>query len=194
MSSILLAGTILFIISSLYFLINPKKGLNSAFFVSFVTLISYLIMLEGRFVTDNSHWTRWAFYGISCGLLSYEISKRVGLDLTKQVSNIILTVIVMFTGALASVSTTQFKWYFFAVSCFAFAKLLLDIFNTKSKELAQLSPYMIFGWCAFPIVFLLSNEGVDVLNFEIAAGIYLLLDFLTKIVFYIHSSRSEVKS
>lgn len=194
MSTILTLGSLLFVISSIYFLINPKKGLNSAFFVSFITLVSYLIMLEGRFVTNNSYWTRWVFYGISCSLLAYEISKKVGLDLTKQISNIILTVIVMFTGALSSVSTGQFKWYFFVISSVAFIKFLLEIFNTKSKALRQLSPYIFFGWCVFPIIFLISNEGLGFLSFEIAAAIYLLLDFGTKIVFYIQQSRSEIKA
>lgn len=185
MSAILTSGIILFTISSIYFIFKPKSGFNSAFFVSFITLISYLIMLEGSFVTNNLYWTRWIGYGISCSLLVYEISKRVGLDIYKQISNIFLTVIVMFTGAFSSVSVNEYKWAFFAISSIAFAKLLYQIYNTKSKNLGSLTPYILFGWCVFPVVFLFSNEGLNLISLEISAAIYLFLDLFTKIIFYL---------
>lgn len=191
MSTILTLGIILFSISSVYFILKPKLGFNSAFLVSFITLTSYLIMLEGNFVTNGLYWTRWIGYAISCSLLVYEISKKVGLDVPKQISNIFLTVIVMVTGALSSVSVDQFKWYFFAVSSFAFVKLLVEIYNTKSKNLTSLSPFIIFGWCVFPVVFLFSNEGLNLISVEVGAIIYLLLDFFTKIVFYIQQKMNK---
>jgi len=185
MSTILTLGIILFAISSIYFIIKPKEGFNSAFLVSFITLTSYLIMIEGNFVTNDLYWTRWIGYGISCSLLVYEISKKVGLDVSKQISNIFLTVIVMFTGALSSVSVNEYKWAFFAISSIAFGKLLYEIYNTKSKNLAALTPYILFGWCVFPIVFLFSNEGLNLITVETSAIIYLFLDLFTKIIFYI---------
>lgn len=185
MSTILTLGIFLFTISSIYFILKPKTGFNSAFLVSFITLISYLIMLEGSFVTNNLYWTRWIGYGISCSLLVYEISKRVGLDINKQISNIFLTVIVMFTGALSSVSLNEYKWAFFAISSFAFGKLLYEIYSSKSKNLPLLNPYILFGWCVFPVVFLLSNEGLNLITVETSAIIYLVLDLFTKIVFYL---------
>ena len=191
MSTILSLGIITFIISSIYFIIKPKSGFNSAFLVSFITLISYIVMLQGNFVTNDLYWTRWLVYGISCPLLCFEISKRLGLDLTKTIFNVFLTFVVMVTGALSSFSVGNFKLAFFALSTIAFAKLISDFYNTKSKELSTISPYIIVGWCVFPIVFTFSNEGVvQLLSAQNAAIVYLGLDIFTKIIFYIQHSKS----
>lgn len=186
MSTILLLGIITFILSSAYFTIKPKQGFNSAFLVSFVTLISYIVMLQGKFATNDIYWTRWLVYGISCPLLAFEISKRVGIDLNKSIFNVFLTAIVMITGALASASAGDYKIGFFVLSTIAFVKLIWSFYNTKSDVLKTLTPYII-GWCVFPIVFIFSNEGVNnLIAVQNAAAIYLVLDIFTKIVFYIH--------
>lgn len=88
MAAALILGIIIFTISSIYFIIKPKKPFNSAFLVSFVTLISYIVMLQGSFVEFDLYWTRWLFYGISCPLLAFEISKRVGLDIPNRIFNL----------------------------------------------------------------------------------------------------------
>lgn len=165
MSLTLTLWLIVFSISSVYFLINPKKGFNSAFLVSFITIISYLIMLEGRFVQNDLYWTRWVFYAFSCSLLSLEISNKIGLDNPKKVYNIFLTSLVMITGALSSVSVGNFKFAFFAISSIAFVILMYNFYKTASKALQTISPYIIFGWSVFPVVFLLSSEGIFQYNF-----------------------------
>lgn len=192
MSTVLILGIITFIFSSIYFTLKPKKPFNSAFLVSFITLISYIIMLQGNFATNDLYWTRWLIYGISCPLLCFEISKRIGLNLTKTIFNVFLTAIVMITGALASVSTLNYKLAFFTISCIAFAKLIAEFYKTKSTALSTITPYIIFGWLIFPLVFVFSNEGfVDLIPLQIAAAIYLALDIFTKIVFYIQTSKTE---
>ena len=96
----------------------------------------------------------------------------------------------MFTGAAASFAQGNYKLAFFGLSTFAFGYLLVQFYNTKSKALETLTPYIVFGWCAFPIIFLLSNEGFfNIISLEIAAVIYLVLDIFTKIIFYIHHSK-----
>lgn len=192
MSIILTLGAVVFALSSIYFIINPKKPFNSAFLVSFVTLISYLLMLQGKFVFDDLYWTRWLFYGISCPLLAFEISKKLGMELPKRIFSVFITFIVMITGVLASISTGSFKQIFFALSSVVFIKLITDFYNTQSKALRTISPYIMFGWSIFPLIFLLSNEGLaNVIPIQIAAVIYLGLDIFTKIIFYIH--HNEIK-
>ena len=88
MNFLLALGSLIFLISSVYFLFFFKKKLNSAFFVSFITLISYLVMLEGSFITSGLLWTRWIGYAFSCSLLIYVISKKLNLPYSKQISNI----------------------------------------------------------------------------------------------------------
>jgi bacteriorhodopsin len=193
MSTILILGIIAFSISCIYFIINPKKDFNSAFLVSLVTLFSYFIMLQGNFVNDDLYWTRWIFYGVSCPLLAYEISRKIELELPKRIFNIFLTVITMVTGAAASYAQGNYKLAFFGLSTFAFVYLLVEFYKTKSKALSSLTPYIVFGWCVFPLVFLLSNEGFsNVISLEVAGSIYLVLDIFTKIVFYIHHSKIKL--
>lgn len=186
MSTILLIGTIIFTLSSIYFTIRPKKDFNSAFLVSFITLISYLVMLQGNFVTNDLYWTRWLVYGISCPLLAFEISKRLGLDLPDRFFNVFLTLITMITGTLSSISLGNYKVAFFILSSVSFVILLSNFYKTKSNELTRLNPYIIFGWCVFPIIFIFSNEGIfTVIPVQLAAVVYLALDVFTKIIFYI---------
>jgi bacteriorhodopsin len=195
MSLLLSFGIFTFALSSLYFTIKPKEGFNSAFLVSFITLISYIIMYDGSFVFNGGNWTRWAFYGLSCGLLSYEISKNVGLDLGKRIYAIFLTVITMFTGALSSyMLNTSTKLTFFVISSIAFVLLLNGFFKTKSPSLKTITPYIFLGWCIFPIVFLLSNESLGLINSELSTSIYIVLDIFTKIIFYIHQNRITNKN
>ena len=192
MSLFLILGIITFAFSSAYFITYPKKPFNSALLVSFVTLSSYIVMLQGSFVTDGLYWTRWLVYGISCPLLCYEISKRVGLETPKIIFNIFLTFIVMVTGALASVSLENYKITFFGLSTIAFGLLIKEFYQTKSQTLKTLTPYIIFGWSAFPLVFIFSNEGiVNLIPVQVAGGIYLILDIFTKIIFYIHHNKKH---
>jgi bacteriorhodopsin len=192
MTSILTLGIIVFTISSIIFLIKPKEVFNSPFLVSFVTLISYIIMLQGNYVTDDKYWTRWLFYGISCPLLAYEMSKQAGLETPKRIFNIFLTAIVMFTGALASISVGDYKLIFFGLSTVAFAYMLYELYRTKAEILKMFSWYIVLGWCLFPIVFVFSNEGfMNVISIQSAAIMYLIADVFTKIIFYIQLKLSK---
>lgn len=197
MSSILALGIALFSISSLYFLIKPKLGFNSPFLVSITTLVSYVLMMEGGFLIGDTetglYWTRWAFYGLSCPLLIYEISNQLGLTIKQNVSNMFLTALVMLTGVLASITTGDYKLAFFAISCAAFAKVVHSVFTSNSSELKRVAPYMILGWSVFPVIFILSFEGFGLIDNPLAASIYLALDLFTKIIFYIHYSTSPEK-
>jgi len=149
-------------------------------------------MLEGKFLIGNGdtglYWTRWLFYGVSCPLLIYEISKQLGLKTKETFANIFLTALVMITGVLSSITVGNFKLAFFAISCVVFGKVLYSVFTSKSDQLARIVPYMLFGWSVFPIVFILSFEGYGLIENPLAAGIYLALDLFTKIIFYIHYS------
>ena len=98
-------------------------------------------------------------------------------------------------GCLKDAAQGNYKLAFFGLSTFAFGYLLVQFYNTKSKALETLTPYIVFGWCAFPIIFLLSNEGFfNVISLEVAALIYLVLDIFTKIIFYIHHSKIKTST
>ena len=193
MNLILALGVLTFFVSTIYFLLKPKPELNTPFIVSFVTLISYLIMLEGNFLVGSPetgiYWTRWIGYALSCPLLMYTIAKKLNYNINQIIINMFLTAMVMLTGAWAGLSTSEYKWMFFGLSTFAFSLLIAPILKSESKNRSQILPYIIIGWCGFPLIFLLSYESFELIKNNLTLPIYLGLDIFTKIVFYAHQSK-----
>ena len=197
-NTIMSVSIIVFACSSVYFWLTSKREFNSAFLVSFITLISYIIMYEGRFLIGDSdtglYWTRWVFYGLSCPLLTYEISKQLNIAKGTQWLAVALTPIVMFTGALASAYSEPYKWIWFVISSIAFLAIAKIYYSTKSVELPRILMYFLFGWSAFPLVFLLSPEGLNIITNPFAGIAYLGLDLFTKIIFYTQYSNLQKRS
>lgn len=193
---ILQAGTLLFTASSLLFLFSKKQqgAFNTAFLVSFVTLISYFLMWQGGLEIESAggqpiFWTRWLFYGGSCALLMYEIARARKVKSERLVEMIYLTVIVMFAGFLAARTLAVTKWVYFILSSIAYVLLVIRVVEARSKETAWIDNYIYFGWTVFPIVFLLGPTGIGVIGSAVAAGAYLLLDLYTKIIFNVQLKR-----
>jgi bacteriorhodopsin len=189
-----LAGLVIFCLSSIYFYFTGrnKQGLNSAFLVSFVTLISYLLMWQGSLTTTSAggepiYWTRWLFYGLSCTLLMLEISQAKGIAGGERISLLYLTAIVMGTGFLAARDTTAVRWAHFAISSVAYVLLVLKVLSAKGGSWTH--SYVYFGWTVFPIVFFFAPTGLGLIGAGLANLLYLLLDLYTKIMFNIHLSR-----
>jgi len=191
MDIILPLGVLLFSLSSLYFLLThkDKQKLNVPFLVSFITVISYLVMWQGNFVTlskngEELYWIRWLGYMFSCTLLMYTIAGLIKSSPSMLVNKIYLTALVMFTGVLASVSDGNFMLAFFGVSTFAYILLIWPIITNKLAY-TYVNYFIILGWSLFPVIFLLSPEGFSIIAQPVSAVIYLGLDFFTKILFYV---------
>ena len=187
---IFLTGLVIFALSSIYFYFAGKNrgGLNSAFLVSFVTLISYLLMWQGKLTTTSAngepiYWTRWLFYGMSCTLLMLEIAQVKGIAGGERINLLYLTTIVMGTGFLAARDTTAVRWAHFAISSIAYILLILKILSTRTEGAGWTHAYIYFGWTVFPIVFLMAPTGLGLIGAAVANLLYLLLDIYTKIVF-----------
>jgi sensory rhodopsin len=195
---VFLAGILIFAISSLYFYFSAhgKNGLNSAFLVSFITLISYVLMWHGdaTIVTgagEPIYWTRWLFYGASCSLLMYEIAQLKEIEGGLLVQILYLTAIVMFTGFLAARDLTGMRWVQFVISSVAYAMLISKVLSVKTPASEWVSNYVYFGWTVFPIVFLLAPTGVGLIGSALANLLYLVLDLYTKIIFNTQLSRAS---
>jgi sensory rhodopsin len=195
---VFVAGLLIFIISSIYFYVagKNKNKLNSAFLVSFVTLISYVLMWQGGLTVLTAagqviFWTRWLFYGASCTLLMYEIAQLKNIKGDKLVELLYLTALVMFTGFLAARDLTQVRWIHFGISSVAYVLLVSQVMSVKTKDSQWVSSYIILGWTAFPIVFLLAPTGLGLIGTVLGEGIYLVLDIFTKIVFNIQLGRKS---
>ena len=195
---IFLVGLVVFALSSAYFFFvdKNKNSFNPAFLVSFITLISYVLMWQGKItvVTEAGQpifWTRWLFYMLSCTLLMVEIAQLKGIRGGGLVQLLYLTAIVMFTGYLAARDLTAVKWVFFIISSIAYALLVVKTLSIKTAASQWVNSYIFFGWTAFPIVFLLAPTGLGLIGAAVANLLYLVLDVYTKIIFNIQLARTS---
>jgi len=194
---IMQAGALLFAAASIYFLFSGKEkpGFSTEFFISFITTTSYSLMSVGiATITSPSgqtiYWSRWLFYMIACSLLMYDTAKALQIPDKEYLWMVLLTWLTMFNGFLASYMTTPMKWIFYILSSIAFIGLLSKVQQGRENiEFKILKPFVFIGWTLFPVVFLLAPTGFGLLNTGTAEAGYLLLDFATKIVFGVFTSK-----
>ena len=188
-------GIGLFSITSLMFLILKKKNHEVAslnLIVNFVTIASYILMVSELGVVtaltgDLIYWTRWAFYAMSCSFLMFEISKILTIDTKTTMEIIVFNIIVMITGLLASITIFPVKWFFFALSALAYIYVLYLIGKNRSEQ-KFIFAFVVVFWSGFPLFWLLSPAGFMVLNSFWTALFYLILDFITKVYFGVHTT------
>jgi bacteriorhodopsin len=188
--TVFLVGIALFAVAATYFLFAYRKEFNSAFLVSFITVISYTLMLEGSLASVGAeggavYATRWLFYGLSCTLLMYEIAKFLKKSLPETIFLVYLTAIVMSTGAAAAYFDGWYMIGFFVLSSVAYVMLAHSLVTAVSPHRAAVAKYILVGWTGFPIAFLLAPDGFGLISALVAAILYLLLDVFTKIIFYL---------
>ena len=195
---VFLAGIAIFALSSAYFYWTgrDKRGFNTAFLVSFVTLISYVLMWQGDLTVVTAdgepiYWSRWLFYGLSCTLLMLEIAQVKGIQGGRRVQLLYLTAIVMGTGYLAARDLTAIKWVHFAISSVAYVLLVMQILSVRTAGSGWVHSYIFAGWTVFPFVFLLAPTGFGLIGAAAANAVYLLLDIFTKIAFNVQLSRTS---
>lgn len=190
LNAVFVIGIVVFALSSVYFYFTGtrKVGLNSAFLVSFVTLISYVLLWQREVTVTSAAGqlifpTRWLFYGVSCTLLMYEIARLKKLGGGELVQILYLTAIVMLTGFLAAHEVTAVRWIHFVISSVAYLLLVVKILSVRTAESGWVSSYIYFGWTVFPIVFFFAPTGFGLIGAGVANLLYLLLDLFTKIIF-----------
>ena len=195
---VFLAGLLIFALSSVYFYVTGRSrdGFNTAFLVSFITLISYVLMWQGDLTVvtgsgETIFWSRWLFYGLSCTLLMVEIARVKGIGGGGLVQLLYLTAIVMGAGFLAARDLTAVRWIHFAISSVAYVLLVANVLSAEASGSQWVNSYIFFGWTVFPIVFLLAPTGIGLIGAAVANLLYLLLDLYTKIVFNVQLARAS---
>jgi sensory rhodopsin len=194
---IMQAGAIIFAAASIYFLTTGEKkpGFSTEFFISFITTTSYSLMSVGIATTTTPsgqtvYWSRWLFYMIACSMLMYDTAKALQIPDNEYPWMVLLTWLTMFNGFLASYITSPSKWIFYILSSAAFTGLLYKVQQgTENPDFKALKPFVFIGWTLFPAVFLLAPTGFGLLNTATAEAGYLLLDFATKIVYGVYTSK-----
>ncbi|MGQ9682000.1 MAG: bacteriorhodopsin [Anaerolineae bacterium] len=190
--TVFLSGLLIFAVASAYFLFTSRSrgGLNAAFLISFVTLISYVVMWQGDLTVVTRagqpiFWTRWPFYILSCTLLMVEIGQVKGIGGGRLVQILWLTGLVMLAGTLAARDLSDIRWVYYALSSVAYILLVIRILPSPTAGSRWINPYIYFGWTVFPLVFILAPTGLAVIGAALANLLYLLLDIYTKIIFNI---------
>ena len=189
MQNIFLIGTGVFALAAGYFSVFRRQTFNTAFLVSGTTLLSYLLMYSNLLsfeVTggESVHWTRWVAYALSCSLLMYSITKKLKFTRPQILSTLGLNVLVMLSGALAAVLEGWPMLASFGLGGYAYLLMTYPILRHEEAT-TGLKAIILAGWGAFPVVFLLAPEGFGIVSGTLAAFLYLSLDVLTKIVYYL---------
>ena len=197
-SQIFILGFVLMLIFSLWFLIqkNKKPTYSFAFLVTSTTALSYLLLFDGTFVNISQfnvpvYYTRWLFYALSCSLLMLTIAKFIKAKKENIIPIVLLNTLVMLTGAIAAILISPMKWIIFILGSLFFIAQILFLFEgvKNSKKSKIIKYYIFFGWALFPVIFIFAPEGLSMIDNYTAALLYLLLDFFTKIVFYLNISK-----
>lgn len=190
---VFLLGFIIFTSAVIIFSLIKKKNdyavINKLVFLT--TTISYTVLLSDIWILSSSfgqaiYPTRWLFYILSCSLLMYEIGKILNKSFLRQIELIILNIMVMLAGFLASISLSPYKWLFFIISSLAFIFILQIIRDNSASQnnfMKGVSCYIVFSWTLFPIVWFLAPTGIGFLSALATAFLYLCLDIITKIIF-----------
>jgi sensory rhodopsin len=96
----------------------------------------------------------------------------------------------MFNGFLSSYILSSEKWIFYILSSAAFIGLLSMVLKGEDNpSFKSLKQFVLIGWTLFPVVFLFAPTGFGLLNTATSEAGYLLLDFATKIVFGVFTSK-----
>lgn len=164
---------------------------TSNFFVSFITLVSYVIMaLALATVTAENgepiYWSRWLFYTASCSMLTVDIALIAGKTQIETLETAILTGLTMFCGFLASIITVDERWWFFVFSSAAYIGMLYTLFSGKTannKAESNIMWFVLVTWSAFPLVWIMAPTGLGIISTYTEAILYGLLDLATKILF-----------
>lgn len=200
-STVFWIGAFIFIISFLIFIFlenrnTRKEVFSSHVFVSFITTISYLVMALAlsTVAAENGqpiYWTRWLFYIGSCSILTLDIATIAKKSSQKKAEVASLTALTMFCGFLASIIITVDRWWFFGLSTIAYIGMLYTLFkssNSNTSNTTSIMWFVILTWSLFPLVWILAPTGFGILEVNLVAILYLLLDLITKIIFGIYIS------
>ena len=192
-------GSIIFAIASMMFAVlenrrNVRKMVfRSHIFVSFITTISYVIMVlalaTGVANGQPIYWTRWLFYMASCSILTLDIAFIAKIPDVRKVEVTIFTGLTMFCSFLATIIVSVDRWWFFGLSSVAYIIMLYILFKRydgSSMSMSSVIWFVVITWSLFPVIWVLAPTGIGFFTTDIEAILYLALDFITKITFGVY--------
>nr|AHH02135.1 protein 122 [synthetic construct] len=145
----------------------------------------------GRWVT----WLRYAEWLMTCPVILIHLSNLSGLthDYSARTMGLLVSDIgTIVLGISAAFATGPLKAIFFCFACcygattmFHAAKVFYDSHNEVPKgacqtEVKWLAGLYFFSWNMYPVIWLLSQEGYQVLTWHEAGILYNIADILAK--------------
>jgi sensory rhodopsin len=168
------------------------------FFITAIAAALYLTMALDQGVSviygRTTYWVRYVTWFLSTPLLLLDLAYLGGSSATLTGSLLGANAYMIATGFLATVSPKPTNYIWYVVSCGAFLATLyllvqpyrLEAFRkhprSKGAFTKLLSVHVVL-WTAYPVVWLLSNTGFNVISNDASTMGYTLLDLAAKVGF-----------
>lgn len=168
------------------------------FFICVIAAVLYLAMALGQgfdVVYDRpTYWVRYVTWSLSTPLLVLVLTFLAGSRLPITASLLGADILMIATGFVATVSAKPTNYIWYLVSCGAFLGMLYILFGVYRQEAERQHPRAKrrFGrlvtvhaalWIAYPIVWILSSTGLNLLSSSFETLGYTLLDLASKVGF-----------
>lgn len=167
--------------------------------ITTVAATSYLAMALGLGTVEvagkHVQIARYVDWIITTPLLLYTLVTLFVPSLPSSVlllAVIALDIYMIITGLLAALDPGNARWGWFALSGLALVLLAAIVYgplyryaktSTTFRFYQVLALYLVLLWFAYPVVWVLSPVGADVISYEVETILYLILDFFAKAVF-----------
>jgi bacteriorhodopsin len=188
-------------------------------FITAIAFVNYLAMALGFGLTTVTlggeevpiYWARYTDWLFTTPLLLVDLGLLVGATRNQLASLVGLDVLMIGTGAIATLSTsaavlsaggTRLVWW--GVSTGFLLVLLYMLYGSLDEKASQLSgsaastfstlrTLVVVVWLVYPVWWLLGTEGLRILSLNIETAGFMVLDLVAKVGFgFILLSSREV--
>ena len=178
-----------------------KEGMEFAlshFFIALWAALNYYAMITGLTVStiygQEVYWGRYVDWIVTTPLLLISLGVIAGAR-PKLIAGVVGADIVMIvTGLAATVAPPPTNYVWYVISCGAFIALLWALFseyaNTAYRRsdrvknlFTQQRNFLTVLWIAYPIVWILGAQDIDILSTGVEALLYCVLDITAKVVY-----------
>jgi halorhodopsin len=156
-----------------------------------------------------SLWGRYLTWALSTPAILLALGLLADADTTSIFTAITFDIVMCVTGLAAALTTSShlFRWFWYFISCAAFAVVIYILLTQWPEDAAAAGTADIFNklkiltvvlWLGYPIVWALGVEGIALLPVGTTSWLYSALDIVAKYVFsflllrYVVSKESTV--
>lgn len=176
--------------------IQNQNNIMFVVFVVFLAFISYLLMLFASLYSTEENVTliRYVEWFITTPLLLLDLALIAQLKFRTIYLMIFLDLLMIILGLAAVYSSNLYlKYTLFILSTGAMIALFYILFNPKHKsphldektlkKSNDANIYTTVLWSLYPLVWIMSNQGLEIFSTSHATLAYMILDVLAKAAF-----------